>query len=154
MKCIFCGAADTRVLESRQTEEGRSIRRRRECACCSERFTTYERVEKVPLFVIKKDGRREAFNADKILKGVIKACEKRPVSFERIQALVSEVEVLLANRIESEIPSSLIGEIIMDKLRELDDVAYVRFASVYREFKDLNMFMHEMENLIQKKKKD
>ncbi len=154
MKCIFCGAADTRVLESRQTEEGRSIRRRRECACCSERFTTYERVEKVPLFVIKKDGRREAFNADKILKGVIKACEKRPVSFERIQALVSEVEVLLANRMESEIPSSLIGEIIMDKLRELDDVAYVRFASVYREFKDLNMFMHEMENLIQKKKKD
>ena len=154
MKCIFCGAVDTRVLESRQTEEGRSIRRRRECTCCSGRFTTYERVEKVPLFVIKKDGRREAFNADKILKGVIKACEKRPVSFERIQALVSEVEVLLANRMESEIPSSLIGEIIMDKLRELDDVAYVRFASVYREFKDLNMFMHEMENLIQKKKKD
>lgn len=154
MKCFFCGAADTRVLESRQTEEGRSIRRRRECIFCGERFTTYERMERIPLYVIKKDGRREAFDGEKILKGLIKACEKRPVSMEKLQAVVSEVEALLANRMEFEIPSSMIGEIIMEKLRELDDVAYVRFASVYREFKDINMFMREMENLIQEKKKE
>lgn len=154
MKCFFCGAADTRVLESRQTEEGRSIRRRRECIVCGERFTTYERLERTPLFVIKKDGRREAFDSGKILRGLIKACEKRPVSVEKIQELVNEVEVLLANRMESEVPSSLVGEMIMDKLKALDDVAYVRFASVYREFKDLDMFMREMETLIQKKKQD
>jgi len=154
MKCFFCGASDTRVLESRQTEEGRSIRRRRECVFCGERFTTYERMERIPLYVIKKDGRREAFDGEKILKGLIKACEKRPVSMERLQGVVSEVEVILSNRMEFEIPSSMIGEIIMEKLRELDDVAYVRFASVYREFKDINMFMREMESLIQEKKKE
>ena len=152
MKCMFCGAMDTRVLESRQTEEGQSIRRRRECGECGERFTTYERIEKPQLFVIKKDGRREAFNSEKILRGVIKACEKRPVSVEDIHALVRDVETQLANQMETEVLSSLIGEIVMDKLKAMDDVAYVRFASVYRDFADINMFMEEMESLIQKRK--
>ena len=152
MKCMFCGAMDTRVLESRQTEEGQSIRRRRECGECGERFTTYERIEKPQLFVFKKDGRREAFNSEKILRGVIKACEKRPVSVEDIHALVRDVETQLANQMETEVLSSLIGEIVMDKLKAMDDVAYVRFASVYRDFADINMFMEEMESLIQKRK--
>ena len=150
MKCPFCGVANTRVLESRQTEEGRSIRRRRACASCGERFTTYERVERPQLFVVKKDGRREVFDPEKILKGVIKACEKRPVSIEDIRKLVAGVEGELSNVLECEIPSSVIGEKVMDKLKNLDDVAYVRFASVYREFADINMFMREMENLMQK----
>lgn len=151
MKCLFCGAFGTRVIESRQIEEGQSIRRRRECIVCGERFTTYERIERPQLFVIKKDGRREAFDAEKILRGVIKACEKRPVPMEEIHALVLDVERQLANKMESEVPSSLIGELVMDKLKALDDVAYVRFASVYREFADINMFIQEMESLIQKK---
>lgn len=151
MKCPFCGEIDTRVLESRQTEEGQSIRRRRECVKCGERFTTYERVEKRQLFVIKKDGRREVFDSGKILRGVIKACEKRPVSVEEIHVIVNDVESQLANSMECEVPSSLIGEMVMDKLKVVDDVAYVRFASVYREFADINMFMEEMETLIQKK---
>lgn len=151
MKCLYCGASDTRVLDSRQTEDGQSIRRRRECVACGERFTTYERIEGPQIFVIKKDGRREAFDVDKIRRGVIKACEKRPVAMEDIHALVIDIERVLASRMESEVPSSLIGEIVMDKLKALDDVAYVRFASVYREFADINMFMQEMESLIQKK---
>jgi len=151
MKCLYCGAADTRVLDSRQIEDGQSIRRRRECIICGERFTTYERIEKPQIFVIKKDGRREPFEAEKILRGVIKACEKRPVPMEDIHALVLDVERHLSSKMEAEVPSSLIGEIVMDRLKALDDVAYVRFASVYREFADINMFMQEMENLIQKK---
>lgn len=151
MKCPFCGAMNTKVLESRQTEEGRSIRRRRECVSCGERFTTYERAEKPQLYVIKKDGRREVFNPEKILRGVIKACEKRPVSIEDIRKLVDSVEGELSNSMETEVSSSVIGELVMDKLKKLDDVAYVRFASVYREFADINMFMKEMEELIQRK---
>lgn len=150
MKCL-CGAIDTRVLESRQTEGGDSIRRRRECAVCGERFTTYERREKRQLYVIKKDGRREPFDADKIFRGVLRACEKRPISVEDIRVFVDEVEQQLANRMESEIPSSQIGEIVLDKLMNFDDVAYVRFASVYREYANINMFMQEM-HLMQKRK--
>jgi len=152
MRCPYCGRGSSKVLESRQTEEGKSIRRRRECISCGERFTTYERIEKFPMFVVKKDGRREAFDPEKILKGIIKACEKRPISVDRLKQLVNEIETELANRMLTEVPSSLIGELVMDKLKLVDDVAYVRFASVYREFKDLQMFLDELEHLLQKKK--
>lgn len=150
MFCPFCDCVETRVLESRSTEEGKSIRRRRECISCGERFTTYERAERLPIFVIKKDGRREAFDSQKILKGLVKACEKRPVPLDRLRQLVNEVELNLVNRMETEVPAAVIGELVMDKLKEVDDVAYVRFASVYREFKDIQMFMDELENILRK----
>lgn len=151
MRCPYCGSTSSKVLESRQTEEGRCIRRRRECISCSERFTTYERIEKIPIYVIKKDGRREPFDPEKILKGLLKACEKRPISVERLREIVDEIEAEIVNRMETEVPTTVIGEMVMDKLKKVDDVAYVRFASVYREFKDLRMFLEELENLLTSK---
>lgn len=146
MKCPFCGC-ESKVLESRHTEEG-SIRRRRECISCGKRFNTYERIEEPPLVVVKKDGRREAFDRAKVLNGVLRACEKRPVSLADAENLVHEVERELRNSLEKEVHSVRIGEMAMDRLRELDGVAYVRFASVYREFKDVNEFREQLESLL------
>ncbi|HHX92491.1 MAG TPA: transcriptional repressor NrdR [Clostridiales bacterium] len=148
MKCPFCENPDTKVIDSRPTDEGQAIRRRRECEMCQKRFTTYEKVEEVFFMVVKRDGRREAFDRHKVLNGVIRACEKRPISMEEMEALVADIERGLNNMMEKEISSALIGEIVMDKLKELDEVAYVRFASVYREFKDVNTFVAEIEKLL------
>ncbi len=153
MKCPFCSNLDSKVVDSRPTDEGFIIRRRRECVKCSRRFTTYEKLDRLPLMVIKKDGRRENFNREKILKGIIKAVEKRPISMDRINNLVDEIEKKLYSMPEKEINSKIIGEIIMTKLEELDEVAYVRFASVYRQFKDINTFMEELSRLLEKEKK-
>lgn len=144
MKCPYCGHPDTRVIDSRPAEENNSIRRRRSCDECGKRFTTYEKVETIPLIVIKKDDNREQFDRAKIEAGVVRACYKRPVSAERIKKTVDEIELEVVNREEKEVPSSIIGEIVMEKLKDLDPVAYVRFASVYREFKDVNTFMEEL----------
>lgn len=148
MKCPFCGEPDTKVLDSRATDEGTSIRRRRECPRCGQRFTTYERMEKSPLVVVKKDGRREAFDREKLLRGILKACEKRPIPLSRLEEMVNQIERELAGRLDSEIPSSQIGEMVMERLKEIDEVAYVRFASVYRQFGDLNRFMQELKKLL------
>lgn len=150
MRCPFCSFEDSKVLDSRPADEGKSIRRRRECLGCQRRFTTYERIEELPLIVVKKDGRREVFNSRKFLKGIIKACEKRPISYERLEEIVESIERDLSNSQEREIKSQLIGEAVMDQLRELDEVAYVRFASVYRQFTDVNTFIEEIQ-LLQKK---
>jgi transcriptional repressor NrdR len=151
MRCPYCGQAETRVLESRAVEDDQVVRRRRECAVCVRRFTTYERVEEGPLVVVKKDGRREAFDAGKIRVGVLKACEKRPVSVEAVEGLVRDVERELRERGEREVPSSVIGELVMERLRELDEIAYVRFASVYRQFADLRHFQSELERLLRQR---
>jgi len=148
VKCPYCGFNDSRVLESRSTEEGSAVRRRRECLQCRERFTTYERVEAVPLMVIKKDGTRQEFDRSKILQGLITACEKRPVPLARLEQLVTEIERRLRNSMEQEVSSQTIGEMVMEGLREIDQVAYVRFASVYRQFKDINRFMEELQALL------
>lgn len=148
MKCPYCEKLDTRVIDSRPTEEGHAIRRRRECDHCRKRFTTYEKVEEMMFMVIKKDGSREAFDRNKVLNGIIKACEKRPVSVASIERIVDEIERGLNNMMEKEIESKLIGEVIMEHLKELDEVAYVRFASVYRQFKDVNTFIAEIEKLL------
>ena len=152
MKCPFCGADNTRVIDSRPAEESNSIRRRRQCDDCSKRFTTYEKIEAIPLVVIKKDNIREPYDRAKIESGVFRSCHKRPISVDQITALVDEVENQIFSMENKEIPSHLIGEIVMDKLKELDPVAYVRFASVYREFKDVNTFMTELENLLSSEK--
>ena len=149
MKCPYCGNPDTRVIESRPADDNNSIRRRRSCDECGKRFTTYEKVETIPLIVIKKDNNREAFDRSKIEAGVLRACYKRPVSAEDIKRTVDEIELEVVNREEKEIPSNLIGEIVMDKLKLLDPVAYVRFASVYREFKDVNTFMDELKTFLE-----
>ncbi len=148
MKCPFCGNEDTKVIDSRPSEENNSIRRRRQCDVCSKRFTTYEKVEAIPLVVIKKDENREAYDRTKIESGVYRSCHKRPISVAQIVSLVDEVENAIFSMDKKEIPSSVIGELVMNKLRELDAVAYVRFASVYREFKDVNTFMKELEKVI------
>ena len=148
MKCPFCDNSDTRVIDSRPTEVGYAIRRRRECDKCSKRFTTYEKVEEIPLMVIKKDGSREAFDRNKIMNGIIKACEKRPVSIDVIEKIVSEIERGLNNMMEKEMDSARIGQFVMDYLKDIDEVAYVRFASVYRQFTDVNTFISEIENLL------
>lgn len=148
MKCPFCSYSDSRVLESRPTEEGSAIRRRRECLSCRERFTTYERVETVPLMVIKKDGTRQEFDRSKILQGVIKACEKRPVPLARLEQMVSDIEQRLRNSMEQEVSSKTIGEMVMNELKQIDQVAYVRFASVYRQFKDIQSFLEELQTLL------
>ena len=148
MKCPFCGEDNTRVIDSRPADDGDSIRRRRECDECHKRFTTYEKVETIPLIVIKKDQNREQFDRSKIEAGVLRACHKRPVSAEQIHRLVDDVETEVFNLEEREIPSSVIGEIVMDKLKDLEAVAYVRFASVYREFKDVNTFMDELKKIL------
>lgn len=151
MKCPYCNHNEDKVTDSRETSEGAAIRRRRECSNCGKRFTTYEYVEKTPLMVIKKDGRREAFSHQKILNGLLKACEKRPVSVEKLENIVVQIEVALQKKFEQEVASPAIGEMVMEKLAQLDDVAYVRFASVYRQFKDINQFMRELRDVFSKK---
>ncbi len=148
MKCPYCGYPDTRVIDSRPAEDKNSIRRRRSCDECGKRFTTYEKVETIPLIVIKKDDNREQYDRAKIEAGVLRACYKRPVPAEKIKKTMDEIELEIVNREEKEIPSSLIGEIVMEKLKDLDPVAYVRFASVYREFKDVNTFMEELKKFL------
>ncbi len=148
MKCPFCNKDNTRVIDSRPSDENNSIRRRRQCDECNRRFTTYEKVETIPLVVIKKDNNRESYDRSKIEAGVFRSCHKRPISVDQITTLVDEVETLIFNREDKEIPSHIIGEIVMDKLKDLDPVAYVRFASVYREFKDVNTFMEELKKLL------
>ena len=148
MKCPFCNQDNTRVVDSRPADDNTVIRRRRMCDACGKRFTTYEKVETIPLIVIKKDQNREQFDRSKIEAGVLRACHKRPVSAEQIHRLVDDVETEVFNLEEREIPSSVIGEIVMDKLKDLEAVAYVRFASVYREFKDVNTFMDELKKIL------
>ena len=148
MKCPACGYNESKVIDSRPAEDYASIRRRRECLECQKRFTTYETVETIPLFVIKKDQRRESFDRNKILRGIIKACEKRLVSEEQIKKMARDIEIHLQNQLQSEVPSYKIGELVMEKLREIDEVAYVRFAAVYKEFKDINTFMSELKSLM------
>lgn len=148
MKCPFCGKDNTRVIDSRPADDNSTIRRRRQCDNCSKRYTTYEKVESIPLVVIKKDNNREPYDRTKIEAGVFRSCHKRPISVVQINALVDEVETTIFNLEEKEIPSSQIGEILMDKLKDLDPVAYVRFASVYREFKDVNTFMNELKKIL------
>lgn len=148
MNCPYCHHPDSKVLDSRPTEEGHAIRRRRECLQCGRRFTTYEKVEEVPLMVVKKDGRRVAFDRGKVLAGIVKACEKRPIPLARLEEVADEIERDLRNRMEPEVPSTEIGEKVMEKLRDLDEVAYVRFASVYRQFTDINRFREELEKLL------
>ena len=151
MKCPYCSSDNTRVIDSRPAEDNCSIRRRRLCDDCSKRFTTYEKVETIPLIIIKKDNNREAYDRAKIEAGVLRACHKRPVSAQQITTLVDEVENEIFNREEREIPSGTIGELVMNKLKDLDAVAYVRFASVYREFKDVNTFMDELKSVLNDK---
>lgn len=148
MKCPYCGYSESRVIDSRPAEEGATIRRRRECLSCQKRFTTYEIMERVPLIVIKKDGSRQTFDKMKILNGMLRACEKRPVALADMQRSVDEIEQELQNSLEREVDSTAIGELVMKKLKTLDEVAYVRFASVYRQFKDLNTFMEELNKLL------
>ena len=148
MKCPFCGHENTRVIDSRPAEENNSIRRRRACDECGKRFTTYEKVETIPLIVTKKDNNRESYDRSKIEGGLLRACHKRPVSAQQITALVDEVESDIFNRGEKEISSQMVGELLMNRLKELDAVAYVRFASVYREFKDVNTFMDELKKIL------
>ena len=150
MKCPFCGKENTKVIDSRPAEDNSSIRRRRQCDVCGKRFTTYEKVETIPLIVIKKDDNREPYDRDKIQGGIIRSCHKRPVSANQITQMGEEIETQIFNMEEKEIPSSTIGEIVMDKLKDVDQVAYVRFASVYREFKDVNTFMDEIKKILDK----
>lgn len=151
MKCPFCGFADSKVVDSRPTDEGSSIRRRRECLKCLKRFTTYETVERMPLLLIKRDGTRQPYDRQKLLSGVMKACEKRPVPQQRLEQLVDTVEQKLFSSLDYEISSKVIGGMVMEELRSIDEVAYVRFASVYRQFKDINTFMEELNLLIRDK---
>ena len=153
MKCPFCDSADTKVIDSRPTEEGHAIRRRRGCDKCGKRFTTYEKVEENLLMVAKKDSRREVFDRSKVLNGIVKACEKRPVSMAQMEAMVDEIEKKLNNLMEKEVSSDYIGELVMEELKKVDEVAYVRFASVYRQFTDVNTFIREIEKLIGKQGK-
>ncbi len=150
MRCPSCHHNGTRVLDSRPSHEGRSIRRRRECEACGYRFTTFEMVEEVPLIVVKKDGTRQEFSKDKIIRGLIRACEKRPVSLETLEQIVSEVERELRERGKNEVNSHDVGELVMERLADVDEVAYVRFASVYRQFKDINVFIKELTELLNK----
>ena len=153
MKCPYCGEENTKVIDSRPAEENNAIRRRRQCLKCKKRFTTYEKIEMVPVMVIKKDGRREAFDRDKIKFGLIRSCEKRPVSISTIDQLVDSIESEINKMYIDEIESTRIGEMVMERLKEVDEVAYVRFASVYRQFKDLNTFVNELESILSEKDK-
>lgn len=148
MRCPSCQNKNTRVLDSRPIEEGDAIRRRRECEECSYRFTTFERIEEMPLIVVKKEGVREAFSREKLIRGLIKACEKRPVSHEQLKQLASDVERELRSRGSAEVESKDVGELVMDNLAQIDEVAYVRFASVYRQFKDINVFLDELKEIM------
>lgn len=151
MKCRYCNCTDSKVVDSRPTDDGSAIRRRRECIACGKRFTTYEKIEELPIMVVKKDGTREPFDSNKILLGIRLACQKRPVSTADQDKLVNEVTREVFNTLEQEIPSARIGELVMTGLKELDEVAYVRFASVYRQFKDINTFKKELERLLEEK---
>ena len=151
MKCPYCGYGESKVVDSRPADENASIRRRRECLSCSRRFTTYETVESLPLVVVKKDGSRQAFNREKILRGLLRACEKRPVAAEELERIAAEIEQDLQNSMDREIRSDVVGEKVLLRLRTLDQVAYVRFASVYRQFKDLDTFMEELNKLMAEK---
>ena len=149
MKCPFCGFEESKVIDSRPTDEGEKIRRRRECMSCGKRFTTYEIIESVPIVVVKKDGKsREVFDRDKLFNGMMRACEKRPVSVSDIEKAIDEIEAEIQNSLDREVTSVKIGELVMDKLKDIDEVAYVRFASVYRQFKDINTFMSELKKLL------
>ena len=149
MKCPFCGFEESKVIDSRPTDEGQRIRRRRECLQCAKRFTTYEIIESLPIIVIKKDKSREAFNRDKLMTGMLRACEKRPVSIDTLDKMIDEIESVLQNSLDREVSSEKIGQLVMEKLKKIDEVAYVRFASVYRQFKDINTFMHELNKLLE-----
>lgn len=152
MKCMFCGCTESKVIDSRSTDEGRTIRRRRECMQCGRRFTTYETIETTPILVVKSDGTRQAFDPNKIKNGIIKACEKRPVSMYKIDKLVDDIKKEVYNTLDQEVSSKQIGEMVMDGLRLIDEVAYVRYASVYRQFTDISSFMNELETLMQENK--
>ncbi|RBP45566.1 transcriptional regulator NrdR [Garciella nitratireducens] len=151
MKCPFCNSIESKVVDSRPTDDGEVIRRRRECTHCYKRFTTYEKIEDIPLIIIKKNGNREPYDRNKIMNGALKACEKRPVSIKQIEQLVDLVEKKIFNSMEKEVSSTLIGELLMEQLKKIDEVAYVRFASVYRQFKDINTFMEELNKLLKEK---
>ncbi|MBQ8783918.1 MAG: transcriptional regulator NrdR [Clostridia bacterium] len=151
MKCPFCGIEESKVIDSRPTDEGERIRRRRECTSCGKRFTTYEIIENVPIIVVKKDKSRETFDRNKLFNGILRACEKRPVSIETVDKMVDSIEAALQNSLDREVTSVHIGEMVMDKLKGVDEVAYVRFASVYRQFKDINTFMDELAKLLSEK---
>ena len=149
MRCPYCGDTESKVIDSRPADDGERIRRRRECLACQKRFTTYEVVESVPLMVIKKDASREPFHREKLLNGMMRACEKRPVAMDTLEKAVDEIEATLQNSLDREVTSMRIGELAMDKLKDIDEVAYVRFASVYRHFRDINAFMDELSALLQ-----
>ena len=151
MRCPFCAHPESKVVDSRPSDEGSSIRRRRECLACHKRFTTYETMESLPLMVVKKDGSRQSFDKSKLLNGMIRACEKRPVSFGTLEEMANEIEQVLQNEMDREIPSARIGELVMERLKQVDEVAYVRFASVYRQFKDISTFMEELNKLLAEK---
>ena len=153
MKCPYCGYVESKVIDSRPTDEWERIRRRRECLQCGRRFTTYEVIETTPLVVIKKDRSRETFDGGKLLAGMVRACEKRPVSLSVLEKAAEEIELQLRSSLDREIPSERIGELAMEKLREIDEVVYVRFASVYRQFKDIDSFMQELQNLLEERRK-
>lgn len=148
MKCPYCENFDSKVVDSRPTDEGQAIRRRRECIGCGKRFTTYERIEEVPIVVVKRDGNRETYNRNKLLNGILRACEKRPISLSTIEKIVDEIEKHIYNSLEKEVTSVEIGEMVMNRLKDIDEVAYVRFASVYRRFKDTNSFMKELKKIL------
>lgn len=148
MKCPYCSYTESKVIDSRPAEEGASIRRRRECLACQRRFTTYEIMERLPLVVVKRDGSRQTFDKNKLIRSMLKACEKRSVALEELEQIANEIEQELQNALEREIPTSEVGELVMKRLKDLDEVAYVRFASVYRQFKDLNTFMEELTRLL------
>ena len=150
MRCLFCGNLESKVIDSRSADDGTTIRRRRECLACGKRFTTYEKIETIPIVVIKRNGMRETFNRDKVLNGILRACENRPVTLKEIDNLIDDVESKLYNMLEREVSSERIGEMVMERLQKLDDIAYVRFASVYRQFKDINSFMDELAKMINK----
>ncbi len=151
MKCPHCGFQESKVVDSRHSEDGTSIRRRRECLNCQKRFTTYETVESLPIIVVKRDNSRQAFDRNKIMNGMLRACEKRPVSMQDLETAVNEIEALVQNSLEREITTEFIGEQVMEKLKALDEVAYVRFASVYRQFKDIHSFMQELNKILEEK---
>ena len=148
MKCPYCGYAESKVIDSRPAEEGSTIRRRRECLACNKRFTTYEIIERMPLVVVKRDGSRQSFDKVKIMNGLVRACEKRPVALEQLESIAKEIETELQSALEREISTAEIGEMVMLRLKDIDEVAYVRFASVYRQFKDINTFMDELTKLL------
>lgn len=152
MKCPYCGYLESKVIDSRPTDEGVSIRRRRECESCGKRFTTYEKIEQLPLMVVKKDKTRELFDREKLLSGVMKSCEKRPVSMDTLERMADDIEATIYNNMDREITSEQLGKMVMDHLKEIDQVSYVRFASVYREFKDIDTFLNELNKLLKDKK--